>query len=284
MKSTYKKYTAGLAAAAVITSLAMALPAFADTNINVGTNVSAQAQTGGMHNGAWQDRGSGGMGAPGQMMKDGQKPAVFGTVTAVNGTTITVASRSFGKDAATTTYSVNAANATVFKNNATSTVSSIAINDQIMVMGTVSGTNVTAASIRDGISMMNRGNGPNTAGNGGTGQTPPFKGTGEPVVAGTVSAVNGNSITITTSSNTSYTVNTASTTVNKAGAASSVSAISVGDYIVVQGPVNGTTVTASSILDGQAKAQVSGNRGENEGQKAGFFGAIGGFFKHLFGF
>jgi hypothetical protein len=283
MNTPYKRYAAGLAVAATITSLAMTLPAFADTNINVGANISAQAQTRGMHEGAWQGRGPDGKGAPGQM-KDGRKPAVFGTVTVVNGATITVASRSFGKNAATTTYSVNAANATVFKNNATSSVSSIAINDQIMVMGTISGTTVTATSIRDGIPMMNRGRGPDQPDNGGTGQSLPLKGNGEPVVAGSVSSVNGNAITITTSSNTSYTIDAASSTVNKAGATSTVSAISVGDYVVVQGTVNGATVTASSILDAQVKTSAQGNSGNAPGHNKGLFGSIGGFFKHLFGF
>lgn len=285
MKSTYKKYTAGLAIAATVTTLAIALPAFAQTSVNASATVGAQAQTGGMHNGAWQGRGPGGIGAPGQMK--GMKPAVFGTVTAVNGTTLTVASRGFGKDAATTTYSVNASNTTVMKNNATSTLSSVAVNDRVVVEGTVSGTNVTATMIRDGIPMMMRGRGPTGTANGGTGQTPPFKGNGEPVVAGTVSAVTGNSITITTSSNTSYTIDATSAAVTKGNASSTVSAVAVGDYVVAQGTVNGNSVTASTILDQQARpASATNGNGPKSGPAmgGGVFGMIGSFFKKIFGF
>ena len=40
---------------------------------------------------------------------------------------------------------------TVTKNNTASSVASIAVGDTVMVQGTVSGTNVTATTIRDGI-------------------------------------------------------------------------------------------------------------------------------------
>ena len=95
------------------------------------------------------------------------QPGVAGKVTAVNGTTITISGRaigsgmmgapgSSGKPAtppAAVTYTVDASGATVKKDNATSTVSSIAVGDTIFAQGTVSGTNVTAVSIRDGFMM-----------------------------------------------------------------------------------------------------------------------------------
>ena len=77
-----------------------------------------------------------------------------------------------------TTYTVDASSATVTKNGAASTVSAIAVGDTVMVQGTVSGTNVTAKTIRDGV---------------GQGQ-PAIQGNGQPVVAGTVTAINGNSV------------------------------------------------------------------------------------------
>lgn len=279
MNTSYKKYVASLAIAATITStsLAVALPAFAQTNTqnNQGNN--------GNHAGWMNGRGQGG---PQHMMSGAMKPAVFGLVTGINGTSLTVESRGFGKNTATTTYSVNASGAIVIKNNATSSLSSIALNDRIIVEGTVSGTSVTATTIRDGIPMMMRGRGPDNQGNGGTGQTPLFKGNGEPVVAGTVSAVTGNSLSITTSSNTSYTIDATNATVKKDNATSSVSAIATNDYVVVQGTVNGSSVIASTILDNQPHpASGNGNGpGPKGGQGGGVFGAIGSFFKHLFGF
>ena len=244
---------------------------------------AAQQGQPGMH-GNWQGRGPG-MGTTTRMM-NGMKPAVMGTVSAINGTTVTVQSHSFGKNAATTTYMVDASNATVFKNNATSTISSVAVNDRIIVMGTVSGTNVTATSIRDGIPMMMRGRGPNGSAPSGTGQSLPFTGNGEPVVAGTVSSVNGNSIAITTSSNTSYTIDASSALVKKDNATSTASAIASGDYVIVQGQVNGSAVTASTVLDQQPKSAsgASAMNGSHPAMGGGIFGAIGSFFKKIFGF
>ena len=280
MKTTYKRYIAIAVAAAALTGIAV-VPAFAQTNYNNGP------ENGQGNSPAWQGHGQGMMhGVGGTAMP----PGVFGSVTAINGTTITVASRSFGQNTATTTYTVDASNATVYKNNATSTLSIVAVGDRVFVQGTISGTSVTATTVRDGIAMM-RGagkGGPSRHGPGTASSTPPFKGNGEPVVAGTVASVSGTSISITTSSNTSYTVDASSATVSKGGSTSTVSAISVGDYLVVQGAINGTSVTAATVIDQPATAaNPSGNKpsvgGHTQGGM-GFFGSIGGFFKHLFGF
>ena len=79
------------------------------------------------------------------------RPAVIGTVSAVNGDILTVATNTWekrsgastpagstGSSQATTpatTYTVDATNATVTKNNAASTLSAIAVGDMIMVSG-----------------------------------------------------------------------------------------------------------------------------------------------------
>lgn len=286
MNTSYKRYAAGLAVATTITALTLATPAFAQTN----GNHYGWMRPNNPHNPGMMGTSTRPMNGMMGMM-NGQKPAVFGTVTAINGTNITVASHSFGNSpshlAATTTYTVDASNATVYKNNATSTLSSVAVNDHIIVMGTVSGTNVTATSIRDGIPMMMRGRGPNGSDNdSGTGQSLPFSGNGEPVVAGTVSSVNGNSFSITTGSNTSYTIDATNATVKKASATSTVSAVASGDYVIVQGQVNGSSVTASTVLDnGQRPAPGSSQANTPKpGNGGGFMGAIGNFFKRIFGF
>ena len=85
-------------------------------------------------------------------------PGIFGTVTSINGESLTVAGHG-GPNTATTTYTVDATNAKILKAGApgsktapaTITVSSIQINDSVAVTGTVSGTNVTAKTIIDGI-------------------------------------------------------------------------------------------------------------------------------------
>jgi hypothetical protein len=255
MKST-KQYIAALS---TILALSLtAVPTLAQTGVN-----PYPRQPG---NGNWRGMGM-----------SGSHPGVAGIVTAVNGSTLTVQSRGFGRNMATTTYTVDASHATVTKNNATSSLSAVAVNDRVFIQGAVTGTNVVATVIRDGIMGMGQrpGNKPGSS-NGSASTSMPIQGNGQPVVAGTVSAVNGTMLSITTASNTSYTVDAANATVSKGGSSSQVSAIAVGDYLVVQGPVNGSSVTANSIIDQSSGAAKPADHG--------FLGSIGQFFKRLFGF
>jgi len=276
MKKINTKYVAAIAAVTAVSGL-VAATAMAQTPT---TNPPATGS-------AWQGRG--GMG-----MMYGTRPGVVGSVTAINGTTLTLQSMSFGQrpvansstpapTPSPTTYTVNASNATIIKNNATSSIGSVVVGDRVFVQGTVTGNSVVATTIRDGLTMM-RGGKPGTPGAHGQEQTT-VPGNGQPVVAGTVSTVNGTSITITTSSNTSYTIDASSATVTKAGAASTVSAVAAGDYVVVQGAVNGSAVTAHSVMDQPPHASTSSSEtGTKPASHPGFFGSIGQFFKNLFGF
>lgn len=102
-------------------------------------------------------------------------PGVFGQVTAISGTTITITdSRN------STTYTVGASNATVTKNGAASSVAGIAIGDTISVQGTVSGDSVAATNIRDGFG----GTGNYSGGRLGS-STRPFTASGTPHFSGT---------------------------------------------------------------------------------------------------
>ena len=228
----------------------------------------------------------------------GRMPGVFGTVSAVSGTTLTVTAKMPQRPASgttsgatpaitTTTYTVDASSATVTKANAASSVSAIAVGDTVMVQGTVSGTSVTAKTIRDGVVPMT-GKGPGMMGQRPQ-SGPTIQGNGQPVVGGSVTAVNGSTITVATAQgNISYSIDASSATVNKGNATSSVSAIAVGDRVVVQGTVSGTSVTAASVIDSGAAASAGtpadGQSGGPKGPMGGFFGAIGGLFQRLFGF
>ena len=173
-------------------------------------------------------------------------PGVGGTVTAVSGNTITVT----GKDGKT--YTIDAASAAITKDETVS-VGSIAVGDTIMADGTVSGTSVTATSIHDG-KMPAGGMG----GFGGRGPGGP--GMGGHGVFGTVSAVSGNTLTVTAtnpkdSTTSTYTVDASGATVLKGDgttkpATSTLSAVAVGDTVMIQGTVSGTSVTAKTIVDG----------------------------------
>jgi hypothetical protein len=100
----------------------------------------------------------------------GADPMIIGTVTANNGTTLTITSQERGRPkmdtnnnaatATTTTYTVNTSSATVKKSSAstngnsapsetTITVADIVVGDTIRVQGTISGTSITATTIID---------------------------------------------------------------------------------------------------------------------------------------
>jgi hypothetical protein len=291
-----------MAAIGIAASLAMVMPAFAETSA-VGGMAAGVSVQGGVHNGA--NGGAWRGGVPGG--------GIFGTVSSVNGDTVTVtaaarpvrpmpeqASTSVGTPTvvAKTVYTVDATNAKIYKGSATTTVSvsAIAAGDTVTVQGTVSGANIAATVIRDGAGGMMGGQ-PGMPGKGfGHGAsstpstTPIIQGNGEPVVGGSVAAISGTTLTVTNTSNVTYTINAASAAVVVKGTSSTISNVAVGDNVIVQGTVNGNSVTASSIIDQGAKvANASSTNGQPHvggigGGIGGFFGAIGGFFQHLFGF
>jgi len=122
--------------------------------------------------------------------------------------------------------------------------------------------------------------------------TPIIQGNGEPVIGGAIAAISGTTLTVTNASNVTYTIDAASSTVVVKGASSTFANVAVGDNVLVQGVVNGNSVTASSIIDQGAKGanasstnvSSSKSRGGFGASIGGFFGSIGGFFQHLFGF
>lgn len=177
-----------------------------------------------------------GSGAPAMMQFHGPHGAgIAGTVASISGTTLTVT----GKDG--TSYTVDAANAKVMKmvNGAptTETVSNIAANDTVMVRGTVNGNSVTATTIMNGNFPANPPQGKMMRGFG--------HGT-----MGTVSAINGTTITVTGKDGGTYTVDASSATVRKSGNSSTVANIQVGDTVFVNGTITTASMTAKSIDDG----------------------------------
>ncbi len=263
-----KKYIYGFMTLALFATLATAIPALADT-----TTPTAQPK------GAWNQgmRGN----------RANMKPAVFGTVSAISGNIITVAGKQgFGINAVATTFTVDATNAKIIKNNVTGTISSIITGDTIMAQGALTGTNLVATTIRDG--QMGKGILDNSNRNK-TVKTPPVSpitGNGQPVVAGTVSSISGSTITITNKSNVSYTIDATNAKIVQGQNTIAVSNIVVGDMVVIQGTVNGNTIVASSVIDQTKPINTSKtNSGTTtQPQHKGFFGTIGSFFGKIFGF
>jgi hypothetical protein len=267
-----KKYVYGFMALALLTMISTAVPAFAQTT----------TPPAGAPNGGWA--GHGGFGHRGGTMR----PGVFGTVTAVSGNTITVDSKKgFDTTATDTTYTVDATNATITKSGATGTIASIVVGDTIVAQGTLTGTNLVATTVHDGVMRMHGASGTTgTLGtNANTNNLSNVVGNGQPVVAGAVTAISGNTISITNKSNVSYTVDATNAKITKDNATVAISSITVGDEIIAQGTINGNAVVASNIIDQvQPVANTSTTTTGTATQHKGFFGSIGSFFARIFGF
>jgi hypothetical protein len=146
-----------------------------------------------------------------------------------------------------------------------------------MVQGTVTGTNVTATTICDGIGNPGIGFGRGGVKNVSS-TTPVFTGNGQPIIVGTISAINGQAISITNKSNIVYTVDTTNAKFLQGNNTSNISTLKTGDTVLVQGNVNDTSVTASSIIN-QTRPENTKNN-----PHPSLFGGIGQFFMHIFGF
>lgn len=285
-----------MSAGVISGALLLAVPAFAQVS---GDNAPQQ---GGEREGFQRQMRPMGMMGRGAMMRGlrGQSlkgQGVMGTVTSVNGTTLVVSVlRGMASSTAPTSFTIDASSAAVIKNAATSTVSAISVGDRVMIRGTVSGTNVAATEIRDGAmmnafgrpsaeGMQNRREGQGRGDNGEGNALPAITGNGQPVVVGDVTSITGTSVVITNKSNVTYTIDASAAKILKSGNASStISNISVGDSIVVQGTVNGNSVAASSILDGGTKAAGAGVEDTQAPKARGFFGGVRTFFGRIFGF
>jgi len=111
------------------------------------------------------------------------------------------------------------------------------------------------------------------------------------VVTGTVASISGNTLTVTSkkvvnkiSTTTTYTVDATKARFLPAQKIISLSDIKVGDNVVVQGVVSGTSISASMILDQSKTVSASTTKPKNQSTYSpGIFEKIGQFFLHLFG-
>ncbi len=93
-----------------------------------------------------------------------------------------------------------------------------------------------------------------------------------PGVGGTVTAVSGNTITVTGKDGKTYTIDAGSATITKDETVT-VSSIAVGDTVMANGTVSGTSVTATSIHDGKAP-MGGGFGGRGFGKGRGIHGTV----------
>ena len=69
-------------------------------------------------------------------------------------------------------------------------------------------------------------------------------------ITGTVDAISGTTITLTAKNSTKYNVEASNAKIVKAGSTIALTAIQVGDTLLVKGKVSGTDVSATAIIDG----------------------------------
>lgn len=271
-----KKYASALAATAMVATSLFALPALAETTAPEITTKPPMGQMGPKR------------GIPAR--------SLVGTVASVNGTTLTITVKTpprkednETKTPITLTYTVDASKAVVMKAGSKSAATELSVGDMVMVMGTINGTTITAERIMEGFPKETRAEMKDKMDEKRAEKMemkdPAFSGDGQPIVIGNVSAISGTTITLTNKSGATYTIDAASAKVEEAGSEATLANVVVGDMIIVQGTVNGTSITASSIIDQkiripeQAEAKMEG-----PAVKKGILGNIGGFFTRLFGF
>ena len=164
---------------------------------------------------------------------------VTGTVASVSGSVITLTAKNGGS------YAIDAANAKIMKTGATVDASAVQVGDLLMARGTLSGLSMTATTIVDGVKQR-----PANATNLNAKAHP-----GENRLLGTISAINGTSLTLTVKGHgsqaaASETVLTnGSTTVTKDQAAATFTDLVTGQNVMAVGTKDAVTgeFTASQI-------------------------------------
>lgn len=175
-------------------------------------------------------------------------PTAFGKITAINGTSITIVGKS------NTTYTVDAANAKILKGkNKAAALSDLAVNNMIVVEGTLNGTTITATSIRVGGPRGVEGGKPSImAPKGVMGTVSTVTGTNFTVASHAfLPHMKGSTTTVATIPTTLVNVVTGSNTVfMKDGVTSSITAVVSGARVIVEGTKDaaGTTVTATKVI------------------------------------
>ena len=185
----------------------------------------------------------------------GPKNMVFGKVSAINGNTLTVTGQN------QTSYTIDVTSAKLskgfMKNAATITLADIKVGDMVSATGTITSTSVVATSLNDMGTPPVGGHRPT-----GMGTT---KRTHAPMVMGTISAVSGNTLTLAARNNTTYDVDATNAKITKGfgknATTEPVAALTTGDHIAATGSLNGTTVTATSIMDLGTKLPTFGGKG-----------------------
>jgi hypothetical protein len=159
-------------------------------------------------------------------------PGTVGTIASINGSTLTITTPSGSSVKVVTSASTTVTRAS------SGVVSDIRQGDRVVVAGSASGSTIAAERITD---------------SGSTATNPPAgpRGGNPRLAAGTVSSINGSTLTITESDGTKVTVTTTGGTAVTTASSASVSDLAAGQTVEVSGTTaSDGTVTATAIREG----------------------------------
>ncbi|HZP28628.1 MAG TPA: DUF5666 domain-containing protein [Acidimicrobiia bacterium] len=218
---------------------AAAIGGAAVAGIGAASSDSSLASAAAGSNGANPGNGPGGFnGAP---PGAGNGQGAFGTISAIDGSAITV------KDAGGRTTKVTTTASTTVTTTVTASVSAVKVGDRVVVSGSGSSSKIAATQVHDdGAASSTGGNGPAGGPGGGPGGT---SGDGS-FVSGTVAGVDGSTFTVTDTIGTTVTVTTSSSTTVTKDETVGVSDLAVGDYVMVSGSRSNGVLTATRIREG----------------------------------
>jgi hypothetical protein len=196
-----------------------------------------------------------------------RQPGVGGTITAIDGTNITIT----GKDSSVYVADVSAATyvkiteptvPTTTTERPKPTITSIAlgdikVGDTVMIKGTVSGTQVTATEVAVGIFTGGPGGMMGHKGEASHDHAPEGEHKAKPAAAGIIQTVAGNTVTIKDRNSAIYTVDATSAKILKdsgtrgtAPVQGTIADLTVGNMLMAQGTLSGSTVVATEIVTG----------------------------------
>jgi hypothetical protein len=242
---------AGVGAAAIGGATVVGINAASSDSSLASAAAGTNNATGGA--GAFGPGGAGGQpgGAP------GQGPGAGGTITAIDGSTVTI------KDLSGSTTKVVTTSSTTVTKTASGALSDIQLGDHVVVTGTGTASKIAAQRVDD----LGATSGATSDGRGGPGPSANANaGANTGVTSGTVAAIDGSTLTVTVTdssgtSGASITITTSSATTYTVEHSIAVSDLAVGDQIMVVGTTTNGAVAATRIRDGVAAGAGGGPMG-----------------------
>lgn len=268
-RPTWKTWVAVASTAAVVG--AAAVFGISAATSSDAPDAAASTQTGGSGSAAAPNGGGqyfqGGNGQGGPAFA--QRLGGFGTISSIDGSTLTI------EDQSGSSTKVVTSDSTTVTASETGSVDDIKVGDTVMVVGTGSSTEIAATRVTDDGDVKADADQPDRP-DGASGNGPGFNGNGPPggqmpgggqapsgaanmsATRGVVKSVGDGTFTVTGMGDTTVTVTTDSSTTVTISKAAKLSDLKVGDTVMVRGDEADGTITATSIREGELGGPMGG--------------------------